>query len=321
MRAIIYREFGSPDVLEVEHVDKPVPAAGEVLVAVRAAAVNMFDWYMVRGKPRIFRLVLGSQPKPLGVDLAGVVEATGTGVTRFKVGDHVFGTGRGKSVRPKTGSFAEYVCVAENMAEAKPRNATFEQAAAVPVAGFTALQGLRDHGLLKRGQKVLVNGASGGIGTFAVQIAKAFGADVTGACSTRNVEMVRRIGADHVIDYTRESFTDGAMRYDVILDIVGNKSWAECRRMLTTNGKYVAAGGPPRRALPLLLREPFTRGKLNTFVARANADDLNVFRELIEDGGVTPVIDRTYTLEETAEAVRYVAAGHTRGKVVVKIAA
>ncbi|MFL5481948.1 MAG: NAD(P)-dependent alcohol dehydrogenase [Gemmatimonadaceae bacterium] len=317
MRAIIYREFGSPDVLKVEHVDKPVPATGEVLVAVRAAAVNMFDWYMVRGKPRVFRLVLGSHPKPLGVDLAGVVEAIGSGVTRFGPGDQVYGTGRGKSVRPKTGSFAEYVCVAENMVEAKPRNVTFEQAAAVPVAGFTALQGLRNHGLLKPGHKMLVNGASGGIGTFAVQIAKAFGADVTGVCSTRNVEMVRRIGADHVIDYTRDSFADGAMRYDVILDIVGNKSWAECRRMLTTNGKYVAAGGPPRRALPLLLREPFTRGKLTTFVARANPGDLAVLRQLIESGSVTPIIDRTYRLEETAEAVRYVAAGHTRGKVVI----
>jgi len=317
VRAIIYREFGSPDVLAVEEVDKPVPGTGEVLVAVRAAAVNMFDWYMVRGRPSIFRLLLGAQPKPLGVDLAGVVEAIGPGVTRFKSGDEVFGTGRAKSVRPKTGSFAEYVCVAENLVVAKPRNVTFEQAAAVPVAGLTAEQGLRNHGLLKRGHKVLVNGASGGIGTFAVQIAKAFGAEVTGVCSTRNVEMVRRIGADHVIDYTRESFTDGAMRYDVILDIVGNKSWSDCRRMLTTNGKYVVAGGPPRRALPLLMLEPFTGGKLNTFIARANPDDLNVLRELIEDGGVTPVIDRTYRLEETAEAVRYVAAGHTRGKVVI----
>jgi NADPH:quinone reductase-like Zn-dependent oxidoreductase len=319
MKAIIYREFGSPDVLRLEEVARPDPGEGEVLIAVRAAAVNMFDWYMVRGKPSVVRLILGGQPKPLGVDLAGVVEAVGPDVKRFTPGDHVFGTGRAKSVRPRTGSFAEYVCVAEDLIAAKPHNATFEQAASVPMAGLTALQGLRDHAFVKRGQNVLINGASGGIGTFAVQIAKVFGAEVTGVCSTRNVDMVRRIGADHVIDYTRESFTEGALRYDIIIDIVGNKSWAECRRMLTPHGKYIAVGGPPARALPLMLREPFTRGKLTTFVARANVDDLNVFRELIESGGVTPVIDRSYALEETAEAVRYVAAGHTRGKVVLTI--
>ena len=319
MKAVVYRDFGSPDVLSVEDVEKPTPRDDEVLVAVHAAAVNMFDWYMVRGKPFVFRLVLGpGRPKPLGVDLAGVVEAVGRNVTRFKPGDEVFGTGRDK-MRAKRGSFAEYVSTPEKMLAIKPRNVTFEQAAGVPVAGLTALQGLRNRGLLRRGQKVLVNGASGGVGTFAVQIAKAFGADVTGVCSTRNVEMVQRIGADHVIDYTRENFTTGAVRYDVILDIVGSQSWPDCRRMLTDNGKYVAVGGPPRRALPLMLREPFTRGKLVTFIARANLADLNVLRELIEDGRVTPVVDRTYPLEETAEAVRYVAAGHTRGKVVIKV--
>ena len=320
MKTIVYREFGSPDVLRLEDVEKPVPRDDEVLVAVQAAAVNMFDWYMVRGKPFVFRLVLGPRrQKPLGVDLAGVVEAVGRNVTRIKPGDEVFGTGRDKSVRSKRGSFAEYVSTYETMLAIKPRNVSFEQAAGIPMAGLTALQGLRNHGLLRRGQKVLVNGASGGIGTFAVQIAKAFGADVTGVCSTRNVEMVQRIGADHVIDYTRENFTTGAIRYDVILDIVGNQSWPDCRRMLTDNGKYVAAGGPPRRAIPLMLREPFTRGKLVTFVARANLADLNVLRQLIEDGRVTPVVDRTYPLEETAEAVRYVAAGHTRGKVVITV--
>ena len=320
MRAIVYRDFGTPDVLRLEEVEKPAPRDDEVLVAVYAASVNMFDWYMVRGKPFVFRLVLGpGRPKPLGVDLAGVVESVGRNVTRFKPGDEVFGTGRDKSVRSKRGSFAEYVSTYEKMLASKPRNVTFEQAAGVPVAGLTALQGLRNHGLLRRGQKVLVNGASGGVGTFAVQIAKAFGADVTGVCSTRNVEMVQRIGADHVIDYTRENFTTGAVRYDVILDIVSSQSWPDCRRMLTDNGKYVAVGGPPRRALPLMLREPFTRGKLVTFIARANLADLNVLRELIEGRGVTPVVDRTYPLEETAEAVRYVAAGHTRGKVVITV--
>ena len=200
-----------------------------------------------------------------------------------------------------------------------PRNATFAQVAAVPVVGLTALQGLRDRGRVERGQKVLINGASGGIGTFAVQIAKAFGADVTGVCSTRNVDMVRRIGADHVIDYTRENFTAGVTRYDVILDIVSSQSWPACRRVLTPGGKYLPVGGPPSRGISLMLLEPFTRGKLVTFVARVNADDLNVIREMIEAGAVTPIIDRTYKLEETAEAVRYVAAGHTRGKVVIAI--
>ena len=319
MRAIVYREFGSPDVLKVEETPEPQPGDNEVLVAVGAAGVNMFDWYMVRAKPRVFRLVLGGQPKPLGVDLAGVVEAVGRNVTRFKPGDHVFGTGRDKSVRSKRGSFAEYVSTPESLLAMKPRNATFEQAAGVPMAALTALQGLRDHASLKRGQKVLVNGASGGIGTFAVQIAKAFGAEVTGVCSTGNIEMVRRLGADRVIDYTRESFTGGTTRYDVILDIVGSQPWPACRRALTPNGKYILTGGPPGRGLSLMLLAPFTRGKLVPFIARANQNDLNVMRELIEGGRVTPVVDRCYPLEETAEALMYVATGHTRGKVVITI--
>jgi len=319
MKAIVYRDFGTSDVLNVENIDKPTPADNEVLVAVRAAAVNMFDWYMVRGKPAFFRLILGSGKKPLGVDLAGEVEAVGRSVTRFKPGDHVFGTGRGKGVRSKAGSFAEYVSTPEKTLAIKPRNVTFEQAAAVPVAGLTALQGLRDHGRLRRGQKVLINGASGGVGTFAVQIAKAFGADVTGVCSTRNVDMVRGIGADHVIDYTRENFTAGATRYDVILDIVGNHPWSAVRRVLTDSGKYVIVGGPPARAIPLMVLAPFTRGKLVLFIARAKPDDLGLMRELIERGEVTPVVDRSYKLEETSNALRYVAAGHTRGKVVIAI--
>ena len=319
MRAIVYRDFGTPDVLKTEEVVKPAPADDEVLVAVRAAPVNTFDWYMVRGKPAFFRLLLGSGKKPLGVDLAGEVEAVGRSVTRFKPGDRVFGTGRDKGLRPKRGSFAEYVSTPERALAIMPRNATFAQAAAVPVVGLTALQGLRDRGRVERGQKVLINGASGGIGTFAVQIAKAFGADVTGVCSTRNVDMVRGIGADRVIDYTRENFTTGATRYDVILDIVGSQSWSACRRVLTAGGKYVVAGGPPGRGIRLMMLEPFTRGKLVSFVARLNVGDLNVIREMIEAGAVTPVIDRTYKLEQTANAVRYVAAGHTSGKVVIAI--
>src|SRR5438128_7682814 len=237
MKAIVYRDFGTSDVLNVENIDKPTPADNEVLVAVRAAAVNMFDWYMVRGKPAFFRLILGSGKKPLGVDLAGEVEAVGRSVTRFKPGDHVFGTGRGKGVRSKAGSFAEYVSTPEKILAIKPRNVTFEQAAGVPVAGLTALQALRDHGLLRRGQKVLVNGASGGVGTFAVQIAKAFGADVTGVCSTRNVEMVEGIGADHVIDYTKDDFTRNGQRYDFILDSVANHSLANTRSALAPTAK------------------------------------------------------------------------------------
>jgi NADPH:quinone reductase-like Zn-dependent oxidoreductase len=319
MKATVYRDFGSPDVITTEEVDKPVPADDEVLVAIQAAAVNLFDWYMVRGKPGVVRLVLGSGRKPLGVDLAGVVEEVGSNVKRLKPGDQVFGTGRGKSVRSKTGSFAEYVSTPESMLAIKPRNATFEQAAGVPMAGLTALQGLRDHGLLKRSHRVLINGASGGIGTFAVQIAKALGGHVTGVCSTRNIDMVSGIGADHVIDYTRENFTTGSASYDVILDIVGSQPWPDCRRVLTANGKYIMAGGPPSRGIPLMFRAPFTGGKLIPFVARANLDDLNVMRELIETGQVRPVIDRSYSLEETADALRYVIAGHTRGKVVIAI--
>ncbi|HLB09937.1 MAG TPA: NAD(P)-dependent alcohol dehydrogenase [Gemmatimonadaceae bacterium] len=322
MRAIVYRDFGSPDVLKAEDVEKPTPADNEVLVAVRAASVNMFDWYMVRGKPALLRPALGlGRPKPLGVDLSGVVEAAGRSVTQFKPGDRVFGTGRDKGLRSTRGAFAEYVSATERALAIMPGNVTFEQAAAVPMAGLTALQGLRDHGRMKRGQKVLVNGASGGIGTFAVQIAKAFGANVTGVCSTRNADMVRSIGADHVIDYTSENFTAGATRYDVILDIVGSQPWPACRRVLTDSGKYVLAGGPPSRGLRLMLLSPFTRGKLVTFVTRANPEDLNVLRELIESGAVTPVIDRSYRLEETSDAIGYVAAGHTRGKVVIAIGA
>jgi NADPH:quinone reductase-like Zn-dependent oxidoreductase len=283
--------------------------------------VNTFDWYMLRGKPSIFRLLLGSGTKPLGVDLSGVVEAVGLNVTRFKPGDQVFGTGRDKSLRSKRGTFAEWVAARENALVKKPGNVTFEQAAGIPVAGLTALQGLRDHGRLQRGHKVLINGASGGIGTFAVQIAKAFGAEVTGVCSTRNVDMVKGIGADHVIDYTRENFASGPGRYDLILDIVGSQPWSACRRMLSDNGRYVVAGGPPKRAIPLLLREPFTKGKLVTFVARTSVADMEVMRKLIEEGKLKPVVDRTYTLEQTADAIRYVAEGHTRGKVVIAVSA
>ena len=310
INAIVYRDFGSTDCLSLEEIEKPVPGDDEVLVAVHAAAVNVLDWYFLRF--RFAGLFLGfRKQKRIGRDIAGVVDAVGKSITRFKAGDEVFGVARG--------AFAEYVCTPERALAIKPTNVTFEQAAGVGVAGMTALQGLLSAGRLERGGKVLINGASGGIGTFAVQIAKAFGADVTGVCSTRNVALVRSIGADHVIDYEREDFTRGAARYDVILDIVATHSLRARSGMLTPTGRYVLAGGPPSRGLPLWILSRFTGRRLITYVTKSNADDLNVLRKLIESGKVSPVIDRTYRLDETAQAVTYVAAGHTRGKVVIVV--
>ncbi len=318
MRAIVYRDFGSPDVLHVEDVSKPSPAVDEVLVAVRAAAVNMFDWYMVHGKPYPVRFLLGrSRLKPLGVDMSGEVEAVGRQTTRFKPGDRVFGLGRDR--RGYRGAFAEYVSVPEKAMTLAPRNATFAESAAAVMAGLTALQGLRDHGNLQCGERVLVNGASGGIGTYAVQIAKAMGAFVTGVCSRRNVEMVRSIGADRVIDYTADDFTAGGERYDLILDIVCNHSWSSIRRVLSEKGRYVLCGGPPIRALSRLARAPFTKGRLRPFVARGTVQSLEAIRELMESGAVRSVIDRSYPLEEANDALRYVVAGHTQGKVVLSV--
>jgi NADPH:quinone reductase-like Zn-dependent oxidoreductase len=314
MKAVVYHDFGSADCLTVEEIDKPSPGDGEVLVATRAAGVNMLDWYFVRGGPFVLRLALGvRKQKRLGVDVAGMVEAVGPNVSRFKPGDEVFGSARG--------AFAEYACTPETALAIKPRNASFEQAASIAVAGVTALQGLRDHGRLRPGHKVLINGASGGIGTFAVQIAKALGAEVTAVCSTRNTQLLRSIGADHVIDYQREDFTKGVARYDIILDIVTNHTWRARSRMRTPTGRYVLAGGDPLLGIRLFFLSRFTGRGLITYVTHRSLDDLTTIRELIESGKVTPVIDRTYLLEETPEAVRYVAAGHTRGKVVIAIGA
>lgn len=310
IKAIVYRDFGSTDCLKLEEIEKPAPADDEVLVAVRAAAVNILDWYFLGF--RLMGLFLGlRKQKRIGRDIAGVVEAVGKSITRFKAGDEVFGIARG--------AFAEYVCTREAALAIKPGNVTFEQAAGVGVAGMTALQGLRVAGRLQAGQRVLINGASGGIGTFAVQFAKAFGADVTGVCSTRNVELVRSLGADHVIDYQREDFTKGGARYDLILDIVAAHSLRARIGMLTPTGRYVLAGGPPRRGPALWFLSHFTGRRLITFVTKSSPDDLNAIRELMESGKVTPVIDRTYRLDETAQAVKYVAAGHTRGKVVIVV--
>jgi NADPH:quinone reductase-like Zn-dependent oxidoreductase len=318
MRAVVCTGYGSPDeVLEVRDVDAPVPRDDEVQVRVRAAAANPLDWRLMSGEPRVARLALGLRAPNLtrpGRDLAGRVEAVGANVTRFRPGDDVFGTA--------PGAFAEVACAAESALARKPSNVTYEQAAAVPVAGLTALQGLRDAGRIRAGQRVLINGAAGGVGTFAVQVAKALGATVTGVCSTRNVEMVRAIGADHVIDYTREEFVRGAERYDMLFDLVGNRSLAACRRILAPGGIFVLAGGPKdvgkilRRVLGALLWRLVSRN-VSFFVTRRSAQDLEFLGKLVAAGTVTPVLERSYRLEEAGEALRHLAEGHARGKVVL----
>jgi NADPH:quinone reductase-like Zn-dependent oxidoreductase len=323
MQAIVYRCYGSPGVVKLEDIAKPTPADDRVLIKVHAASVNPLDWHYMRGKPYIMRAMAGlGAPNDigLGVDFAGTVEAIGKSVKRFKPGDEVFGG--------RDGAFAEYVNVRENGALAlKPANLTFEQAAAVPVAGITALQALRDKGKIQPGQQVLINGASGGVGTFAVQIAKAFGAEVTGVCSTRNLAMVRSIGADHVIDYTQEDFTQGSLRYDLIVDNVGTHSLSQYRRVLNPQGALVMVGGPndgrwigPLSAsIKAMLVGPFVSQKLVFIIAKLNQDDLGVLRDLMLTGKLTPVIDRRYKLSETAEAIRYLEEGHARGKVVITL--
>jgi NADPH:quinone reductase-like Zn-dependent oxidoreductase len=322
MKAIVYSRYGSPDVLRCEEIEKPTAGDGEVLIRVRAASVNPFDWHLMRGMPYFLRIVAGlRQPKEtrLGVDVAGEVEATGKKVTSFKAGDEVFGACHG--------ALAEYARTPESALVTKPDSVTFEQAAAAPLAALTALQGLRDEGQIRPGQKVLINGAAGGVGTFAVQIAKSFGADVTGVCSTRNLDMVRSIGADRVVDYTREDFTRSAQRYDLILDAVGNHSLSACRRVLNPTGNYVAVGGPSGRwmigflarviAAPVLSR--LVSQKLSIVMTRPSQEDLATVRDLLAAGRVTPVIDRRYELSEVPAAIRYLEAGHARGKVVITI--
>ncbi len=321
MRAIIRNTYGSPDVLELQEIDKPDLADDGVLVQVRAASVNPADWYGLTGTPFVARMLQGLlKPKQqvLGVDFAGTVEAVGRDVTQFRPGDEVFGG--------RSGAFAEYVCV-RNAVAAKPANLTFEQAAAVPVAAITALQGLRDKGQIQPGQKVLINGASGGVGTFAVQIAKAFGAEVTGVCSTRNVDLVRSIGADHVIDYTREDFTRSDRRYDLMLDVAGSRSWSECRRVLNPQATLVIVGapkgnrliGPLSHIVKVRLAALRSSQKVVFFVAKMNKADMMVLRELLEAGKVRPVIDRHYELSEIADALRYLGEGHAQGKVVLTV--
>jgi NADPH:quinone reductase-like Zn-dependent oxidoreductase len=324
MKAIVQDRYGSPEVLELREVDKPVVADHEVLIRVHAAAVNARDWHVMRGDPYLARLVLGfGRPKVKirGTDFAGRVEAVGKDVKRFRPGDEVFGEA--------DGAFAEYVCASDDVVEPKPASLTFEQAAVVPLAGNTALMGLRDLGGVQPGQKVLVNGASGGVGTFAVQIAKSFGAEVTGVCSTRNVDLVRSLGADHVIDYTREDFPRNGQRYDVVLDLVGNRSLTECRRALTPAGTLVLSGGGVSGGgslvgpMGLILRgqalSRFVRHRLLVLTATPSKENLAALRELAESGKITPVIDRTYPLSEVPEAIRYLEVEHARAKVVITV--
>jgi NADPH:quinone reductase-like Zn-dependent oxidoreductase len=322
MKAIVYHNYGSPDVLKCEEIEKPTAGDDEVLIRVRAASVNPLDWHFMRGTPYFVRIPAGlRKPKVtrLGVDVAGQVEAVGRNVTQFKPGDEVFGSCRG--------AFAEYACTSESALVMKPDNVTFEQAASVPVAAYTALQGLRDKGQIQPGQKVLINGAAGGVGTFAVQIAKWFGADVTGVCSTRNVKMVRSIGADQIIDYTQEDFTKSGQRYDLIFDCVGNHSLLACRRVLNPKGIYIAVGGPSgrwmigplARGITALVLSRFVSQKLVMVLARRSKEDLTIMRELMEAGKVTPIIDKRYRLSEVPEAIRYLEEGHARGKVVITL--
>jgi len=337
MKAAVCNRYGPPEVIQIEDVEKPVPGDHEVLISVRAASVNPLDGGSLKGRPYMVRLMTGlTKPKSTrpGVDLAGEVEAVGRNVTQFEPGDAVFGvcisnpeaSGVGVWVH-RQGAFAEYVSAPEATLAIKPDNVTFEQAASVPVAAFTALQGLRDKGQIQPGQRVLINGAAGGVGTFAVQIAKSFGAEVTGVCSTRNVDMVRSIGADHVIDYTREDFAKRDRQYDLILDCVGNHSLRELRRVLDPKGMCVLVGdltgrgmiGILTRLTASVVSSLFVSQKLIVFLARPDKGDLTVMHDLLKAGNVVPVIDKRYKLSEVPAAIRYLQEKHARGKVVITL--
>jgi NADPH:quinone reductase-like Zn-dependent oxidoreductase len=322
MKAMVQDRYGSADVLELRDVDEPAIGDDEVLVRVRAAAVNPADWGLMRGVPYILRLGYGLRTPNRGIrgtDMAGEVTAIGRNVTLFQPGDEVYGSGRG--------AFAEYVAAAEGKLSLKPTNLSFEEAAAVPMVGTTALKGLRDTAKLEPGQRVLINGASGGVGTFAVQIAKSMGAEVTGVCSTRNGDMVASIGADHVIDYTKEDFTRSGQRYDVILDNVASHSLSDTFGALTRNGLLLPNNGSFQnrwlasipRFLAALVMSLFKSQRAKIFLGTESRDDLMTIKHLIETGEVTPVIDRSYQLSETAEAIEYVGEGHARGKVVITV--
>jgi NADPH:quinone reductase-like Zn-dependent oxidoreductase len=324
MKAIVQDRFGAPDVLSLREVDQPAVAPGEVLVRVHASSVNAADWHFMRGDPYLARLSLGLRTpkvKVRGRDFAGLVTAVGDGVTGLRPGDEVYGE--------TDGTFAEYVSVPGDVVDRKPANLSWEQAAAVPLAGNTALMGLREASVVQPGQRVLINGASGGVGTFAVQIAKAFGAQVTAVCSTRNVDLVRKLGADEVVDYTRDDFARAGQRYDVVFDLVGNRSLADLRRALTPTGALVLSGGGVSRGgslvgpMGLIIRgalvSRFIRQRLVVLQAKQSKGNLAALRDLIESGKVTPVIDRSYPLAEAADAIRYLEGEHARAKVVITV--
>ncbi len=322
MKAIVQHKYGSPDVLDLEEVQKPIPKENQLLIKVQAASINALDWHFMRADPFFIRLMSGffaPKNKILGADIAGRVEAVGANVTQFQPGDEVFGScGRG--------GFAEYVCASEDGILLKPANVTFEQAAAVPVAAITALQGLRDTGGIQPGQKVLIHGASGGVGMFAVQIAKSFEAEVTAVCSTRNLEMVRSIGADHLIDYTQEDFTQNGQQYDLIFAVNGNRSIFDYRRALNSKGIYVVAGGSGARQMfqTMLLGRWLSRREGKTMVsmptAKIKKKDLIVLKEFLENGKIVPFIDKCHPLSEVPEAMRYIEDVHAQGKVVINVA-
>jgi NADPH:quinone reductase-like Zn-dependent oxidoreductase len=321
MKAIVQTRYGSPDVLQFRDVDEPAVGDDQVLVRVQAAAVNIGDWHLLRGVPYVVRLVAGLRAPRReipGLDIAGQVAAVGRNVRQFRPDDEVFGWCKG--------AFAEYACAAESDLLPKPANLTWEQSAAVGDSAFTALAAVRDQGKVQPGDKVLINGASGGVGTFTVQIAKSLGANVTGVCSTKNVDLVRSLGADHAIDYTREDFAQTGQRYDVMLDLVGTRSLSDCRRALTSHGTYVVVGVKDMgrwlglgRQIKALLLSAFVRQRMRVFVVRHNGADLGVLKELVEAGKVTPVIDRRYALSDVADALRYQGEGHARGKIVIAV--
>lgn len=326
MKAILHCEYGPTSTLRLANIEKPTPKDDEVLVKIRAAAINPLDWHLVEGIPYVGRAMGMGLRKPastrLGVDYAGVIEAVGKNVTAFKPGEEVFGA--------KTGSLAEYLCVsADRAVVSKPANLSFAEAAAVPVAATTALQGLRDTGKLKTGEKVLINGASGGVGTYAVQIAKALGAQVTGVCSTRNLELVRSLGADHVIDYTKEDFAQTQRGYDVIFDNVPSHTLSECRQVLSPKGRYVLVGGggpndgrwigPMGRAILAPILSLFSSQKMSFFLAKITKQEMTLLRDMLASGKLRSVIDRSYRLNEVPQAIRYLEEGHARGKVIINL--
>jgi NADPH:quinone reductase-like Zn-dependent oxidoreductase len=316
MKAIVYTRYGSPSNMHLEEVEKPVPGENQILIKVKAASINSYDWRHLRANPFFIRIMVGGLLKPkhriLGADIAGTVEAVGSKVTQFKPGDDVFGEG-------SYGGFAGYVCVDENRFILKPDNLTFDEAAAVPMAALTALQGLRDKGKIQAKQKVLVNGASGGVGTFAVQIARSLGAEVTGVCSTSKMDLVRSLGADNVVDYTKEDVTKNIQKYDLILDTAAHRSVSDYKRILNPDGVYVLVGGSMSRIFQLMFKSKTGAKNIDTMVASINQKDLTFLAELLKSGKIKSIIDKRFPLKDTSEAFRYFEAGHTRGKIVITI--